>query len=276
MKGAARRMFFVAGAKYGRRLRGYTLHLCPICRCVRKYAVYELQESQHVYFVPVTVAKSTGTLMVCAECGVRLAPKSSLRLSVHHSSSFSTLWEVLAPGTRDRLLVEAEAELRLLRGGREVEPDRRRVALARSLRAVETELASKIEGGRRHEPSFAAALFCCVFGILGALALAAGFIAHGDGLRIGPLLLGGTFLSLATFFAFRLLPGRLLQARLMPRLARGLAPLAPSRTELTEVIRELSGAGLHIARWTTPDALALAIDDYRTDVLPTASNGQSW
>lgn len=252
---------FAAGRTTAKQERGYTPRLCPICRAIRVFAVYTIEEYAHWYLLPLTSSQRVGTLLVCPDCGARLAPRSSGRQSVHGTNDLATLWNLLSPAECRRLLEEAAAELDLLRDPRGAPRARRHEAILQPFLACETELASKLEGGQHHPISFfpvAAGIGCAVAGI-------AIFWAGWTGMLGGPLLatMGGVlFLALAAVLFYHGSAAYLLQRTILPRLVRSLAPLSPSVSELADVLAELRIRGTWIARRVRPESLARQLQDF--------------
>lgn len=246
-------MFWLTGRRETCRHSGFTLRLCPICRCVRVFAVHILEEHAHVYFVPVTADHAAGVLVVCTDCGLRTAPQSLEGWSIHHSSEPDTLWEVLSPECRERLKKEAEAEYALLQAPAAASAERRELALLRAFWACEPELASKVTGGALHSaglPMFVAAGVCGLLGVM--FLLVAPWAGLGDAIA---LVLGLLGLAAAARFAYCGSTGYLIEHRIQPLLIRGIRPLAPTPAELQRVIERLRQQGLYIGRYANSEAL---------------------
>ena len=88
--------------------------------------------------------------------------------------------------------------------------------------------------------------------------------------------------SLITLALLVLAPGRYFRSRLLPRLARGLAPLQPMREELDALLVKCKAMGMKIGRKTKPEELvaaiakapALAANDQAINILRPPANLQ--
>lgn len=241
-------MFLNAGAKYEKERCGYTLLVCPICHSVRVFAAYRLRRFHHFYHLPLTEGRLLEGFVLCQECGVRLTVKSVAVESLHQSSDKATLWELLLPAAQARLLERAEAELELLKSrGRDSEE--RRAGLRRSLLAVEDELASLCEGGYIH--SSPRSLRGIAFGtfVVGGLLVGGALFSEPSLLGMLLAMLGGGLITFGGLLAYQSLPRHHISRVLLPRVARGLRPYAPTKEELLELQRELRAEGRAVTRY---------------------------
>lgn len=256
----ALRVFSVIGTNHCKHLKGYTLLLCPICRCVRVFSVFALERYTSIYHVPVSPATPTGTLLSCHDCDIRLAVKSSYHLSVHHCPLPETLWELLAPSVRERLLQEAQAELELLRDPASAAPEKRLEALARPFVACEAELESQLEGGQIHRSTFLPQFGSGMLGAGGAgLMIAALLQPANSAWFVVPAIFGTSLLLSAAILWHKASSRYLFTNSLKPKLVRSLTPLAPCPEELTRLVSGLSRDGLYIASFVAAEELCQSI-----------------
>jgi hypothetical protein len=236
-------MIFIWGQKPVLRDIGYVADFCHVCHAVRAFSVQEVGMVWHVYYLPVSKAETAGHQRCCCECG--MAYPMELTQYPRVSPQLLPL-EALRDATNPHLAV------RLAHAPPEADRQRRiDSALRLQADSVEAYDASTHLDREVWWSIVASAAFCSL--------IYAGLLQRApQNLDTGFII--AFFLSLG-FVAWQLsrTSKRFLRREVLPRLARALAPLQPSESELAPALERLRGNGRKLGALVTVPQLLQAI-----------------
>jgi hypothetical protein len=247
-------MLIIHGTRRTKTRLGLVAELCPRCHDIKPAVVTRVEQCHHVYFMPVGSKKLVGFEVQCGACRNNLIVKDAAYagFSKEDPGDIGLLVETTNPGVVDRLAQRIDMEERLA-NGTATRADRVTViteAIAAAGGPVQAKLHNVL-------PSTGLSLMgTLVFGIAWAVLASAR--------RPEPISLyaagAATLLSLAVFIVTAATgKGRLIRKHVLPALAAELAPLSPSRTELTESLNGSKKNKLALARLLEPEVLEAAV-----------------
>lgn len=256
-------MFIVWGQKKTEKSIGYAADFCSMCREVRCFRVFRIGSASHVYYLSFGAGALVGHLARCQGCGYSMEVDATRYRSLMKSkpSSLAELERETFPDLRSAYAQRIELEESLARGPVDL-PE----ALRRDLiREPFTNLAPIVEeryGSSSH------------FDLYGTLALLSSILV--------PVLLGvisansedpdvRSALGMAAMITFGIglvvtfvlvftEARRFVRRRILPRLARALRKLDPSRAEVEECLAQLRAVGLKLGKKVKPDDLIFLIE----------------
>jgi hypothetical protein len=249
-------MIFVWGRKAVYTHAGYVADYCPVCRASRAFAVQRIGMAWHVYYITVSKGELAGYQRTCCDCGM------ALPMEVGHYSRLSAEQLPLAQleqSTNPHLSIRhadaLAAAARLREAPLLVDEAERRRQIDAALR-LQADAVDEFEAATRLDREVwwsigAAFAFCGA--VLAALRQQAP-----DNMDTGFII--AFFLSLA-LVAWQLsqMGERFMRRQILPKLARSLAPLQPSPTELDEAFARLSEQGRKLAKRLDSATLQQAI-----------------
>ncbi|NHZ92949.1 hypothetical protein F2P45_28655 [Massilia sp. CCM 8733] len=233
-------MIVISGRKNVYRKLGYVADFCPICRSVQAFLVRRIGRASHLYFISLGKGDLAGFDRICQSC---LTPfpteskkytqilKNPAPLAELRASTFPNLEEVW----QERLALEARVSNAPLLLSAE---ERRELILSPFLLLV-----PKVERCYNSAVMDKQAGYTILGAVLATLAgwAVAGALFPGSGykLALGIFVIGYS-LSLWQILAAKT---RRVTREVVPAIARGLRPLAPSEREVRDAFATVSAAG---------------------------------
>jgi hypothetical protein len=256
-------MIIIWGTRNVRRHRGYVADFCAICRAIKPFRVQDIVLAHHFFYVPFIRAGVVGQVLTCTSCGQQSFVDPGTReafVDDAHADMDRLVRETnptLLEDLTDRLVLEEKAKL----SPPQLTPGERTALLTEPFVALSSQVA------RRFAPGGCA-------NVLGSLALVVGlflaclWIVYSGETKGGMYALvtaGGVVAAALLVYAvwsFVTSKGRYMKRRVVPLLARALAPLDPKQAELVEVLAALEADGHKIAGKLKPawilDAVRMA------------------
>lgn len=251
-------MFVFWGTKVTERRLGRRADYCPLCRAFRPFVVDQVETVGHLYYIPLGRRQVIGHVKRCEACGVDLAAELDEALGASRERGLE-LPDLIARTNpqiekqwADRLALEQRIKARQLtseeRSQLLMEPF---VLLNRGVEARTGEVHLDRWSG---------------LGCLSIVAMVALFFATEPeqvGLpwslahRAALWGLGGA--ALLTLLAMSTGSRRFVRREILPRLARALRPLDPTRAEIEQTIGGLKSMNWAIARRIRTDDLMAAL-----------------
>ncbi|WP_028103169.1 hypothetical protein [Pseudoduganella violaceinigra] len=229
-------MIFVWGRKAVYSPAGYVADFCPVCRAARAFSVQRIGMAWHVYYITLSKGELAGYQRTCCDCGMALPMEAGhySRLSVEQLP-LAQLEQATNPHLSLRHADALAAAARLREAPLLLDESERRRQLDAALR-LQADALDEYEATTRLDKEVwwsigAAFAFCAaVLTVLRQQApqnMDTGFII-------------AFFLSLgAVAWQLSQMGERFLQRSILPKLARSLAPLQPSQTELDEAFQRM-------------------------------------
>jgi hypothetical protein len=203
----------------------------------------------NVYFIPLGSGQDVGQRRKCMGCGQEhLVDAGTYRSFVtDRHADISRLVQETNPRLLDELTDRLVLEERARGTGKALTDDERATLLAEPFRELSQQVSLRFaRGGKLNVP----AIFT-LFGSFVLLAVGATLISGPEG---GSPVLGGLLIALffgaliTSIYLFASAGRRYMKRRIVPLLARSLAPLKPTEAELTGVLQTLKANGRKIGR----------------------------
>jgi hypothetical protein len=242
-------MFIIWGTRNIRQHRGYVADFCAICREIKPFRVSDIRLAHHVFFVPIAKGATVSQMRTCTACGQQSFPEPGTYeafVQDPHADINALVQQTnptLLDDLTDRLVLEEKAKL----SPPQLTPGERTALL------VEPFMALSGQVQRRFAPGGCA-------NVLGALALVAAlFLAclwivysgETTGGMYALVTAGGVVGALLLIYAlwsFATSSRRYMKGRVVPLLAKALAPLKPTEAELADVLKSLQADGHKIGK----------------------------
>ena len=254
-------MFIFWGSRKTEKKEGYVAEFCPVCRAIKPFQLSRVGVSDHLYGVSLGQAKVLGHAGICQECGIRIGvdavgytafakyPGTDVEALIRQT--FPRIREARAPRlaledqVRTGTLAPADRETLLM------EPFHLFSDLTEANFAGSIHIQGKGGWGclGTFVVAFAVLLICNAIWVLPE---------QRDsimGIFFGILVIGGLY----SFVQLLLEPGRIFSRKIIPGLAKALAPLKPTKEELASCIERFKRSGFKIGKKTKLDVLWKAI-----------------
>jgi hypothetical protein len=229
-------MFIVWGRKLVYRKAGFVADFCPLCRSVQTFVLQRVGSAGHVYYVTVGEGDLVGYERTCQTCGTSLAAnhrtyasiaKKAVPLADLRRETFPNLDEA----HKDRL----ELEDKVRRSPSFLSPDERRELIRSPFMLLAPKVEQRLASTHLDKEIGFSFLGAFLIGSIGPA------LAH----AVAPDFEGESFLFFwavgigVIIWQFMMSGHRVVKRQVVPVLARALAPLKPSETELQAVLAEL-------------------------------------
>ena len=249
---------------------GSVADFCPICRALRAFRIVEIERATEVLHVPL-IRTPLGRFLRCLSCDARIAADAEqyAAFAAADEDDLETLIATTRPDLREARAERLALEERLRRSSAGLAPAERADLLFEPFQALEGMVRDRVKQG----------MFFDVRSALGCggalLALLAGpWISR----RLPPswqwlvaATLGLAFaLGLYTLFEFFRNPGRSAGQRVLPLLARALAPLKPLDEELALCLFHCRKEGWRIGRVVRSGPLRAELQELERSLAPDA------
>lgn len=227
---------------------GSVADFCPVCRALRAFRIVQVERTTELLHVPLS-RTPLGLFLRCRSCDARIAAdaKAYAEFAAENEDDLETLIATTRPDLREARAERLALEERLRRSPAGLEPAERADLLFEPFQALEGMVRDRVKEGMHFDVRSA-------LGCGGALlALIAGpwisrklppswqwLVAATIGLAFA--------LGLYTLFEFFRNPGRSAGQRVLPLLARALAPLKPLDEELALCLFHCRREGWRIGR----------------------------
>lgn len=262
-------MFIIWGTRNIRRHRGYVAEFCAICRAIKPFRVQDIKLAHHFFFIPITKSDTTGQMLTCTSCGQQSFVDAGARdafVDDAHADIDRLVRETnptLLEELTDRLVLEEKAK----QSPDKLTPGERTALLTEPFVA----LSSQVE--RWFAPGGCANVFGAL-ALVVALFLGCLWIVYSDeteGAMRALVTAGGVVgavLFVAAVWSLATSKRRYMKGRVVPLLARALAPLKPSEAELAEILKSLEADNHKIGKKLNPGWI---LDAMRAAQAPRAS-----
>ncbi len=246
-------MFIIWGTRNTRRHRGYVADFCAICRAIKPFRVQDIKLAHHFFFIPITKGDTTGQMLTCTSCGQQAFVDAGARDAFcddAHADIDRLVRETnptLLDDLTDRFLLEEKAK----QSPTDLTQGERTALLTEPFVA----LSSQVE--RWFAPGGCANVFGAL-ALVVALFLGCIWIVYSDeteGAMRALVTAGGAvgaILLLVAVWSFATSRRRYMKGRIIPLLARALAPLQPTEAELAEILKSLKADNHKIGRKLNP------------------------
>ncbi len=228
-------MFIYMGKRITRRKLGYVADYCSVCRSPQAMHAREIREVDHIYWIPDSAGELLAIEVRCSMCKSFLVRATSFYAGFIKEPSFErALRENTTPDLDEYLDERTEIEERLHTG----DLDRAdRMGLIYEIIENLEYIAEKKATGGWSESITVVLVVLFIAGLLASSICASGHLTF----SLANWLYGLTVvLLIVVFYRVTLLPNRVRSRSVMGLLARGLAPIDPSRDELSYVLEHAS------------------------------------
>ena len=236
----------VWGTRYSRSSLGYVADFCPLCRQVSAFELFNIQEVHHFYFVFTLPGEAEAYEIQCLSCATIFPtdPSEYRHYAQCRQQDPDALAQETNPCVLDKFADRLDTEKRI-REHKEVGARQRLNLLLEPFIALrpEVEIRPSTARGRRNVGVFFGSLLlaCVILGTLSDLVVALAPLLKWLGAAGVAFLLGIWVILCLTE------KRRVVRKRLVPKIAKALRPLGPSREELTKVLSRLAARGDPIA-----------------------------
>jgi len=243
-------MFIVWGTKRTKRRLGEVADFCPMCRDVRPFQLLRVGTASHVYFVSCGAGKLTGHIIRCTQCGVTLAavPSRYAVFEKHFAADLAELERMSFPGLRETYASRLALEAQIQRAPADLTPEQRASLLFEPFDLLHPVVEAYFANGTQLDKQSGIGCFGTILATIAVIAVAiyikgtitdAFLVATGVVFSIG---------MIYTFIQHGFAPGRFLRAKILPPLARALAPLKPEEFELDGCLKKCRTLGYKIGK----------------------------
>ena len=257
-------MFIVWGEHKKEKSLGYAADFCAMCRDVRSFRIHRIGSASHVYGISFGGGKLIGYSATCQSCGHKMEvdPTGYQSLAKGKPTDVDALVRKTFPLVRMAYAERIALEEDLAKGKVDMAPEMRKDLI----REPFTNLAPVVEeryGGSTHFDWKAALMLIATLALPTTLGVISSNADDSSSLKS---ILGSA--ALVTFvlglvFTFVLLfteARRYVRRKILPKLARTLRSLKPSRQELEECVAQLRGLGMKLAKKVRVDELIFLIE----------------
>jgi hypothetical protein len=250
------------------RQRGYVAEFCPICRSIQSWRVRDIHRVHHVYFIPLGGGRYANQELTCTGCRQRrlVEPFTYQKFVDARDASLDRLVAETRPGLFDEITDRLVLEERLHGNGRPLSADERMRLVTEPFYALAPEFQRRFSRyAHRLDP-------VAILSAVGTLGAMVAFLGVGAAAEKGSQVLSLIAISLgvlalvglvATVYLVATASRRYMKRRVVPLLAKALAPLEPRETEIATAFNRVRDRGLLIGKrfrpgWVT-DALRAAV-----------------
>lgn len=228
-------MLIVHGTKHVRRQLGYIADFCFLCRGVRPFRLVRLGLASHVYYITTSAGRLLAFERVCQECGVTLNGRVEHYREAHSRNlALPDLISRTHPELGSRRAERLRLEHRIARG-EELAPEVREALLWEPVQLVAPLVEARGSGNFDGHSGLGCAATIAVPLLIMLLAPSSGPAQDAALMTALPLGAIGTVYTLIQLY---LGPRRFRNAKVVPWLARALAPLKPTPQELGAIAQE--------------------------------------
>jgi hypothetical protein len=243
-------MFIVWGERKVTRSRGWVAEFCPICRGIQPFRVKDIRMVSHLYFIPLGSGQLVGQRTTCTGCRHTsfVEPFTYQSFIRDRNVDLDRLVAETNPGLLGRLTDRLVLEERTKQSLSALTPGERTALLTEPFLELSPQVEQRF--GRETHIGTAPGLALLATISLAVAFLVAGPVAQdpGQSMPAAGVVLGVlSALSLVgTIYLFATQGSRHMRRRIVPLLARALAPLQPTRAELDDILRTLKAEGHRI------------------------------
>lgn len=247
-------MILIWGRKVTRKQLGRVADFCPICREPKPHRIWRIGTVPHFYWIPVWRSRLEDHEVECEDCGTQRLEDIGCFVAVSKDPTADL--QSLISQTRPSFLSEIAGRLEFeqrVRSGR-LEPDERLGALVEPFQLLESEIAPRTMQTQIDRQTVVG---CLVTVLLLAVVLIAAFNSDRETGNALSIVAAVVLIAGIAWFVFSTVtdPARFVRRELHPRLVRALAPLRPSREELTQVAQGLRSMNLVLGKKLNMDRL---------------------
>jgi hypothetical protein len=254
-------MFIFWGTRKTETKEGYVAEFCPVCREITPFQLRRIGMADHLYGVSLGKGKTLGHAALCQGCQTQIgadamdyrafARRADQHIHVLINETFPNIREARSP----RLALEEQ-----LKSGT-LEEAARQAMLLESFQILSAETEATFTGqiqiqGRGGWGCLGTFVMAFVAGMVGSVIWV--YPEQRDyttNVITGILVLGGLY----SFVQLLLEPRRIFARKILPRLAKALRPLNPTKEELASYLERFKRAGFKIGKKVKPDAMWDAI-----------------
>jgi hypothetical protein len=251
----------ILGTKKVEKKLGYVAELCPICRAPRAFEVKRIGVASHIYFISVGEGQLAGFSGRCQQCATQIpidGPKFG-KFEESPSTDIETLIQSTYPGFHGDYEERLEIEDRLKRGETVVLTNREKW-LIEPFEMLSMDVEERFANARfDKESGIGCAATAMVFSFLCCGSSAVGEkdllrdIMH---LGMAAVAIVGLVYTVILIFSA---PNRYIQREIVPRLARALRPVIPTKPEISECVARMKSKGHRIGKRINEEKLWMAI-----------------
>ena len=220
---------------------GRAADFCPLCRGIRPFRIFRVENYRHVFFVAYGTRDQVGLSKVCETCALRSATRAESyeTVSTDPDADLETLIARTNPQIRrtwaSRLLLEDRIKARKLT------PGERAGLLREPFEMASAVLARRDEEGRLDPPSTLGCLGTFLLPVACLLILPFFWKSTRDSMELVVVIVAGCCLAF-TFLAIVTDARRHARRAVVPRLVDSLRPLDPSVEEIDLILTSLRQA----------------------------------
>jgi hypothetical protein len=243
-------MFIIHGQTIKRTPTGRTLTFCPVCRDLSEFTTTEVRAVSHVYYIPMGSGKFLANELLCRNCGVLLAEKTS-GLQTLHESQVHDAWLAIEDHPPQWLSSRRDLEHRI----DSLSPTERESLILEPLTRLQYFYLARRKAASK---VISALILLC---IILAMATMLAFTSQAD--PIYTMVLSAAAGVAACLILTRSAKARRDAARkdALPFIARALLPLHPSHDELATALQAARKKKASLAKALNPDLILSAIED---------------
>lgn len=239
----------VWGTKRTERVQGLVADFCPICREIRAFQLTRVGAAGHVYFISFGEGNLVAYTTKCQMCG-SLYHAQPTRYSASEKDeqvNLETLIQTTFPRLREVHAQRLALEARLRQKSSSLTQDERRDLLIEPFTIVNPLVEARYASAEFDRQS---GLGCLATVLIGG-GLFFGSIVLKDRAKdwglLAAAILGGVGI-LYTLLQLHLAPKRFVRRKIIPSLAKALAPLKPGREEIESSLERCKSVGLRIGK----------------------------
>lgn len=241
-------MFIIWGTRHVRQHRGYVADFCAICRGIERFHVSDIRVAHHFFFIPFAKSETTSQMRTCTACGQQAFPEPGTydAFVADAQADIDTLVRETNPTLLEKLTDRLVLEERAKESLAQLAPDERTTLLTEPFVALSEQVGRRFaRGGCSNVLAYLA--------LAASLLLFCVWIAYSDetsgGAHVLVMAAGvvSWILFPASLYFFATSSRRYMKGRIVPLLAKALAPLKPTEAELAKVIETLEADGYKIA-----------------------------
>lgn len=256
-------MFIVWGERKTEKPIGYAADFCSMCREVRGFRIFRLGSASHVYGLSLGGGKLVGYSARCESCKYDMQVDATQYQSLAKSRdlSLAELERQTFPGLRQAYAERIKLEEALPKGALDLPAELRRDLIREPFTNLAPLVEERYSGSSHFDLHGTLALFGAILVPIGLGMIAASSGDQDLKSALGTAALITFCLGLLVTFALVFTEARrFVKRKVLPRIARTLRSLNPSRAELEECIVQLRTIGLKLAKTIDPDDLMFLIE----------------
>jgi len=254
-------MGIIWGTKRVEKKLGYVAELCPICRAPRVFEVKRIGLASHIYFVSFGEGRLAGHSGRCQQCATLIPIDGSkfVRFEESRVDDIEKLVQLTYPSFHSDYQERLEIEDRLKRSEPVALPNREKW-LMESFEILSMDVEERVANTRFDKAS---GIGCAVSAVVFSFLCCGSFAVGEEGLLRDVIHIGMGAVAIIgliyTVVQLLLAPSRYVQRDIVPRLARALRPMKPTRAEISACIATMRSKGHRIGRMINEEPLWTAI-----------------